>query len=99
MAATAIVRPLGRGQSMKMRLVAFCCWCALGIQVAVAQDASTLSRDMEAPGNPTTAASITDVDAASPLQGFDSDLPTAVLAKIAQTPVTEEAGLTRDIKD
>jgi S1-C subfamily serine protease len=86
---------------MNGRMTAVGFWLAFGIQVAIAQDMTTVSRDMELHGSPVSpkgANANSNVSGVS-LQGLDSEIPTNLLSKIAVTPVSEPMGSSRSAKD
>jgi S1-C subfamily serine protease len=86
---------------MNLMRVAVGSWLALGIQAAIGQDVTSISRDMELHGNPLSpkAADINSKVSGVSLQGFDTGIPTSLLSKIAQTPLSEPMGTSRSAKD
>jgi S1-C subfamily serine protease len=70
-------------------------------QNAVAQDATTVSRDMELNGVPSSS-KVTNVHSdlsARSLEGLNTGIPTDRLSEIAQAPVSEPTGTSRSAKD
>ncbi len=85
---------------MNLPVAMFVFLSALGIQAAMAQDVPTVSRDMELHGNPVNPKAANDTSNVSgALQGLDSRIPTSLISKIAQTPVSEPTGTSRSAKD
>jgi S1-C subfamily serine protease len=86
---------------MNLRITAVGSWLAFGIQAAIAQDVTTVSRDMELHGNPLNpkAADANSNASRVSLRGLDSVIPMSLLSKIAQTPVSEPMGSSRSAKD
>ena len=86
---------------MNLLRVAIGSWLALGITPAIAQDVTSVSSDMELHGNPLSSKAaganvgVSDVS----LLALDSGIPTSLLSKIAETPVSEPMGSSRSAKD
>lgn len=86
---------------MNLRIAAVGSWLAIGIQAAIAQDVTTVSKDMELHGNalnPKAAGTISSISGVS-LLGLDSGIPSSLLSEIALTPVSEPAATSRSAKD
>ena len=74
---------------MSWRLATLGSWLVfgIGIQFVSAQDATTVSRNMGLIGAPLDPKAV-NVSAGS-VKSLDSEIPTSLLSKIAQTPVSE----------
>lgn len=84
---------------MKTGLAVLSAWLALGTGMASAQDITGLSNAMELHGT-AVAATSPGTDASDiGLKGFDDELPTGVLSKLADSPISEAPGASRSAKD
>jgi S1-C subfamily serine protease len=74
----------------------------LSIEVAVAQDATNVSTDMEINGSPLSAKAGAVANgnlSAGSLRGLNGGIPPSLLSEIAQTPISEPIGTSRSAKD
>jgi S1-C subfamily serine protease len=82
-----------------MRVISLGSWLALGIHAASAQDVAGFSGAMELQGAPVEATKANPTASDTAMQGFDGDLPTAALSKLADAPMSAATGVSRSAKD